>query len=70
MVGFVDAGNVFLRASDLDLAEIRTAAGFGIRYRSPLGPLRVDVGFKLDRQELIPGVERRVVYHLSIGQAF
>ena len=70
VVGFVDAGNVFLRASDLDLTEIRTAAGFGIRYRSPLGPLRVDVGFKLDRQELIPGVERRVVYHLSIGQAF
>ncbi len=70
VVGFLDAGNVFLHASDIDVGEIRGAAGFGIRYRSPLGPLRVDVGFKLDRQELIPGVERRVVYHLSIGQAF
>ena len=26
----------------------------GIRYRSPLGPLRFDVGFKLDRQDLHP----------------
>jgi outer membrane protein insertion porin family len=69
VVGFVDAGNVFLRAAEIDLAEIRTAAGFGLRYRSPLGPLRLDVGFKLDRDQL-PGVERRVVYHLSIGQAF
>ena len=69
VVGFVDAGNVFLRAAEIDLAEIRAAAGFGLRYRSPLGPLRLDVGFKLDRDQL-PGVERRVVYHLSIGQAF
>ena len=70
LVGFVDAGNVFLRASDLDLAELRAAAGVGIRYRSPLGPLRFDVGFKLDRRDLVHGVERRVVYHLSLGQAF
>ena len=51
LVGFVDAGNVFLRASDVDLGELRAAAGVGIRYRSPLGPLRFDVGFKLDRRD-------------------
>jgi outer membrane translocation and assembly module TamA len=49
---------------------LRTAAGFGIRYRSPLGPLRLDVGFKLDRRDLNRGSERRAVYHLSLGQAF
>jgi outer membrane protein insertion porin family len=69
LVGFVDSGNVFLRAADVDLGELRTAAGFGLRYRSPLGPLRFDVGFKLDRREFARG-ERRVVYHLSLGQAF
>lgn len=70
LVGFVDAGNVFLRVGDLSLGEVRAAAGVGIRYRSPLGPLRLDVGFKLDRRDLNRGTERRAVYHLSLGQAF
>jgi len=70
LVGFVDAGNVFLRAGDLNLGELRAAAGVGLRYRSPLGPLRLDIGFKLDRRDFTRGTERRAVYHLSLGQAF
>jgi len=70
-VGFVDAGNVVARASELSLVDLRTAAGFGIRYRSPVGPIRLDLGFKLDRRELSPGrLERRSVWHISLGQAF
>ena len=70
-VGFLDAGNVFLRAKDLELGQLRGAAGFGIRYRSPVGPIRIDMGFKLDRRELAPGrLERRNVLHISLGQAF
>ena len=70
-VAFLDAGNVFRRAGDLSLAELRPAAGMGIRYRSPIGPLRFDVGFNLDPQILPTGErERRTVFHLSIGQAF
>ena len=70
-VGFMDAGNVVARASDLRLRELRTTAGFGIRYRSPVGPIRLDLGFKLDRRELSPGnLERRSVWHISMGQAF
>jgi outer membrane protein insertion porin family len=70
-VGFLDAGNVFLRARDLDLGQLRGAAGFGIRYRSPVGPIRIDMGFKLDRRELAPGrLERSNVLHISLGQAF
>ena len=70
-VVFVDAGNVFLRATDFDLGRLRAAAGFGIRYQSPVGPIRVDLGFKLDRRELAPGrLERRNVLHISLGQAF
>jgi outer membrane translocation and assembly module TamA len=71
MVGFLDAGNVFLRASDIDLTDLRSAAGFGLRYRSPIGPLRIDLGFNLDPRELVPGTpERRTVLHVSLGQAF
>jgi outer membrane protein insertion porin family len=68
---FVDAGNIFPRAGDLDLTDLRTAAGFGLRYDSPVGPIRLDLGFNLDPRELVPGTrERRSVFHISLGQAF
>ncbi len=71
VVGFFDAGNVFATASDIALGELRSAAGFGLRYRSPLGPLRVDLGFKLDRRVLASGSrERLAILHVSLGQAF
>ena len=70
VVGFLDAGNVIDRVSNFDLARIRGAAGFGVRYRSPLGPIRLDLGFKLDRQEFAGERERLTALHLSIGQAF
>ncbi|MEW6321877.1 MAG: POTRA domain-containing protein [Acidobacteriota bacterium] len=71
LVGFVDAGNVFKRAGDVNLGALRGAAGGGVRYRSPLGPLRVDLGYKLDRRTLRDGSrERGYVVHISLGQAF
>ncbi len=70
-VVFIDAGNVFPSASDLAFRDLRGAAGFGFRYKSPVGPVRVDLGFKLDRRELVPGrLERGSVLHISLGQAF
>lgn len=69
--GFLDAGNVFARTSDFDLGRIRGAVGFGLRYRSPIGPLRLDLGFKLDRQMLPTGeLERPNAWFISFGQAF
>jgi outer membrane protein insertion porin family len=71
MVAFIDAGNVFPRTGDISLSDIRAAAGAGLRYQSPVGPIRIDLGFKLDRRELAPGrLERRSVLHISLGQAF
>jgi outer membrane translocation and assembly module TamA len=68
---FVDAGNVFPRAADLDFTDLRPTAGFGAMYRSPVGPIRVDIGFNLDPRELVPGTpERRWVLHILLGQAF
>lgn len=71
VVGFIDAGNVFARVTDLDLTELRGAIGFGFRYRSPVGPLRVDIGFKLNREEIVQGRrEGLTAVHVSFGQAF
>jgi outer membrane protein insertion porin family len=71
MVGFLDAGNVFRRTSEIDLAELRSAVGFGFRYRSPVGPIRVDLGFKTTREQIAPGRrESGSSLHISLGQAF
>jgi outer membrane protein insertion porin family len=71
VVGFVDTGNVFARTTNIDLGQLRTAVGFGVRYRSPVGPIRVDLGFKVHREEIAPGIlESPTALHISLGQAF
>lgn len=70
VAGFTDAGNVFPRVSGIDLGQLRATVGFGVRYDSPLGPVRVDIGFKTDRQTIGGRLERGWEYHLSIGEAF
>jgi outer membrane protein insertion porin family len=69
-VGFIDAGNVFPLASDLDVTDLRPAAGFGVRINTDFGPIRFDLGFNLDPKEFAGVPERRTVFHISIGQAF
>jgi|Deesub1362B_J571_1020462.scaffolds.fasta_scaffold00011_156 outer membrane protein insertion porin family len=65
IVFFVDTGNVWRRIDDIDMT-LRYTAGVGIRYNTPVGPLRIDYGHKLDRK---PG-ESSGEFHFSIGHAF
>lgn len=70
-VWFLDAGNVYRLATDIRLDDMRVSSGVGLRYRSPIGPLRVDWGWKLGTQLLSTGGrERSNVLHISLGQAF
>jgi len=48
-VVFFDAGNVWTSPSDYTFDLFRSA-GIGVRYTSPVGPLRMDIGFPLDRR--------------------
>jgi outer membrane protein assembly complex protein YaeT len=71
---FLDAGNVWRQALDFQLHELEYAAGPGLRYLTPIGPVRVDFGFQLTRVEglRIDGEpeSRHWRLHFSIGQAF
>jgi outer membrane protein assembly factor BamA len=62
---FYDAGNVFPRLGDLGF-QLRHSVGAGLRYSSPVGLLRMDVGVPIGRE---PG-ERAFQWFFSIGQAF
>jgi len=64
-VVFYDLGNVFARVRDLSL-NLRHTLGAGLRWASPVGLLRIDAGFPLDRQ----GDERRYRLFFGLGQAF
>jgi outer membrane protein assembly complex protein YaeT len=74
VVLFVDAGNVWAGSWDFDFGDLRYAAGPGLRYDTPVGPIRVDLGYQLTPIGglLVNGEPetRRWRIHFSIGQAF
>ncbi len=63
---FTEAGNVYPAVSAVDFGALRYTAGLGLRYKSALGPLRFDWGYKLNRR---PG-ERPFHLHFTVGHAF
>lgn len=71
---FLDAGNVWTNPWDFRLRDMRYDVGPGLRYNTPIGPLRVDVGYQLNPIEglLVEGEpeSRRFRVHFSIGHAF
>ena len=71
---FVDAGNVWRDEWRIVPGEVRVAAGAGLRYETPVGPIRVDFGYQLNTIEglMINGAEQQRPWriHFSIGQAF
>jgi outer membrane protein insertion porin family len=46
---FFDAGNAF-KKEDSWKSGARRSVGFGVRWRSPMGPIRLEYGIKLDKR--------------------
>jgi translocation and assembly module TamA len=66
VVAFVDAGTAFTSTfPDFD-DELRIGVGPGIRYFSPIGPFRVDVGFPVNPRDSDDAFQ----LYISLGQAF
>jgi outer membrane protein insertion porin family len=66
VVLFTDLGNVFRAIDDLTPGQIKGSVGLGLRYRTPIGPIRLDYGHKLEPER----GEASGRFHFSIGQAF
>jgi outer membrane protein insertion porin family len=66
VVLFSDIGNVFRAINDFRPGQIKGSVGLGLRYNTPIGPIRLDYGRKLEPQ----GNEASGRFHFSIGQAF
>lgn len=65
LVTFVDAGNVWRLVDDVG-TELKYTAGAGFRYNTPVGPVRLDYGRKLKKEEGLSSGE----VHFSFGHAF
>jgi outer membrane protein assembly complex protein YaeT len=73
-VTFIEGGVVSLEPWRFPRSDLRYDAGTGLRYLTPIGPIRFDVGYQLNP---IPGLlidgakqTRRWRLHFSVGQAF
>ena len=71
---FLDGGNVWTNPWDFNFKDLRYDVGPGIRYNTPIGPFRADLGYQLNP---IPGLKvngepetRQFRFHFSIGQSF
>ncbi len=62
-VFFFDAGHGFDRLKDFSL---KTTAGFGIRWFSPLGPIRLEYGFNINPKK----GERKGAFEFAIGTQY
>ncbi len=49
-VTFFDTGNIWSNEDDVDLSDLRESAGLGVRWLSPMGPVRLEYGWILDPQ--------------------
>ena len=63
---FADGGNLWRHPRDFDASQARWGLGAGLRWSSPVGPLRLEVGWKLEREPW----EDPYVWSISLGNAF
>lgn len=61
---FYDTGNAF--DGGVEWKEMRSGAGGGIRWLSPMGPLRFEWGYNLDKRL----GERQAMWEIAIGSSF
>lgn len=63
---FVDFGQLAPRPFDVRIANLNFSSGFGLSYKTPVGPVRLDIGFPFQK----PPKDKPWQIHFSIGAFF
>jgi outer membrane translocation and assembly module TamA len=67
IAAFYDGGNVFPSVGFHDFTRLYSNnVGLGLRYNTPVGPVRIDVGHNLNP---VPGIKSTQIF-VTLGQAF
>lgn len=70
-VVFLDGGDVTEELGQVDVGNLHWALGVGMRLLTIIGPVRADLGYRLNRTgEMEPAAGSRFAFHFSIGEAF
>lgn len=64
---FYDVGNVYTDFGQFDLNDLRQGVGVGVRLELPIGPVRLDWGYPIDRDEF---TEEKGRFDFNIGYSF
>ncbi|MFQ6083925.1 MAG: outer membrane protein assembly factor BamA, partial [Candidatus Aminicenantia bacterium] len=60
---FYDKGNLFSEPNELRINSLRDALGLGLRYKTPLGPIRIDFGMDIRP----PDGKKKILTFITIG---
>jgi translocation and assembly module TamA len=66
VVGFIEGGNVYAQSLPNLAQDLFWGAGAGVRYYTPIGPVRLDLGTPLDKRPQ----DSPIQLYISLGQAF
>jgi outer membrane protein insertion porin family/translocation and assembly module TamA len=65
---FLDFGQVWDDPQDVNLNDLEFSPGFGIRYFSPIGPIRIDLAYRLDPGDRLNVVTSQIrAYNPAMG---
>ncbi len=78
---FCDASDVSAKVGDLRLAHLHLSCGLGARYQTPVGPIRLDAGYRIPGLQVLGGLTpdekapttlfgAPIAIALGVGEAF
>jgi outer membrane protein insertion porin family len=67
---FIDAGNTWRRAGELNPTDLLVGAGLGVSLVTPFGPIGVDYAYGFDRRDVVGRPDPGWQLHFKFGQIF
>lgn len=67
LLGFFDGGNLYEKNSDWRPWGLRWGAGGGLRWNTPVGPLKIGYGFNLSRHRIDGKIEPVGAFYFGVG---
>jgi outer membrane protein insertion porin family len=67
---FYDTGNAYDNGENIDLSDLRKSVGYGVRWYSPMGPMRLEYGYILETDSRGDGEKGDGGWEFTMGMAF
>lgn len=68
IAAFYDVGGVWEKSDDIASGDFKTGVGAGVRVKTPIGPVKIDMGYPLDKAQ--PNDKQKIRFHFSMTRGF